>query len=147
MPLVFSSSENSDVEAALIERLKTHNRESSAGWAENRGNKPEAEPLSIYVMDEAGHLRVGLVGRTNAIRCWLEVTTIWVDDNYRGQNLGRELMARAESEARARGYIYSRLATTNYQAPGFYEKCGYVLYGQLENCPPGDTVFYFRKDS
>ena len=32
------------------------------------------------------------------------------------------------------------------QAPGFYSRLGYELYGTLENCPPGTTVFYFRKD-
>ncbi len=55
-------------------------------------------------------------------------------------------MKRAEEEARRRGCLYARLATSTFQAPGFYEKLGYVLYGRLEDCPPSDTSLYYRKD-
>jgi GNAT superfamily N-acetyltransferase len=54
-------------------------------------------------------------------------------------------MERAEREALRRGCHYARLATGNFQAPVFYQKLGYTLYGTLENCPPGETVFYFWK--
>ena len=40
----------------------------------------------------------------------------------------------------------SLIATSNFQAPGFYEHLGYALYGRLENCPPGETVLYFWKE-
>jgi ribosomal protein S18 acetylase RimI-like enzyme len=43
------------------------------------------------------------------------------------------------------GCRYARLATGNYQAPAFYQKLGYTLYGTLEHCPPGETAFYFWK--
>ena len=55
-------------------------------------------------------------------------------------------MMQAEQEARRRGCRYARLATGNYQAPDFYPKLGYVLYGTLENCPAGVTVYYFYKE-
>ncbi|HUY77275.1 MAG TPA: GNAT family N-acetyltransferase [Ktedonobacterales bacterium] len=87
----------------------------------------------------------GLVGRTHAIAQWLEVSVVWVDEQARGQGMGRWLMAEAEREAIGRGCQFARLATSNFQAPGFYEKLGYALYGRLENCPPGETIFYFWK--
>ena len=55
-------------------------------------------------------------------------------------------MEQGEAEAVRRGCLYARLSTGHHQAPGFYEKIGYVLYGKLENCPPGDTSYYYRKD-
>ncbi len=54
-------------------------------------------------------------------------------------------MRAAEMEAVARGCQYARLATSDYQAPGFYAKLGYAQNGMLENCPPGETVYYFWK--
>lgn len=30
--------------------------------------------------------------------------------------------------------------------PGFYERLGYSLYGKLEKCPPGETVYYYWKE-
>jgi ribosomal protein S18 acetylase RimI-like enzyme len=102
-------------------------------------------PLHIYVLDQAGTVLGGLVGRTHTIPLWLEISIIWIDDHVRGQGLGRRLMELAENEARQRGCQYSRVVTSNFQAPEFYQKLGYSLYGTLENCPPGETVYYFWK--
>jgi GNAT superfamily N-acetyltransferase len=71
---------------------------------------------------------------------------IWVEARAREQGIGRELMKRAEEEALRRGCLYARTCTSDYQAPRFYEKLGYSLYGKLENCPPGETCYYYRKD-
>ena len=106
----------------------------------------EALPLHLYALDQTGTMRAGLVGRTHAIPQWLEITLIWVDEPVRQQGLGRRLMEEAEGEARLRGCRYGRLATSNFQAPEFYERLGYSLYGRLENCPPGETVLYFWKE-
>ena len=102
-------------------------------------------PLHLYVLDEAGGILGGLVGRTHAIPSWFEISVIWVIERFRYQGLGRHLMERAEQEAYQRGCRYARLATSNFQAPAFYQKIGYTLYGTLENCPPGEKVFYFWK--
>ncbi|HLL77918.1 MAG TPA: GNAT family N-acetyltransferase [Ktedonobacteraceae bacterium] len=106
----------------------------------------EPLPLHIYALDAGGAIRGGLIGRTHSIPQWLEVSVIWVDEQIRQHGLGRRLMEEAEREAWQRGCRYARLATGNYQAPEFYEQLGYSLYGQLENCPPGETVYYFWKE-
>lgn len=54
-------------------------------------------------------------------------------------------MLHAEQEALRRGCHYARLATSDYQAPEFYPKLGFILYGQLAYCPPGESVTYFWK--
>jgi len=51
----------------------------------------------------------------------------------------------AEAEAKCRGCRYARVNTAQFQAPGFYTKLGYTCYGQLENCPQGETIAYFHK--
>ena len=103
-------------------------------------------PLHVFVLDRAGTLVGGLKGRTHAIPTWLEVTCLWVDETVQGRGLGRQLMERAEVIARSRGCRYARLATCEFNAPGFYEKLGYQLYGTLANCPPGETVLYFWRE-
>lgn len=109
------------------------------------GEQYEPLPLHLYALDQDGGVLGGLMGRTHSIPSWLEISVIWVDERLRHQGLGRQLMERAEQEAQQRGCRYARLATSNYQAPEFYQKLGYSLYGTLENCPPGETVFYFWK--
>lgn len=109
------------------------------------GEAVEPSPLHVYALDRVGAVLGGIVGRTNAIPAWLEISVIWVDERLRHQGLGRRLMAQAEQEASRRGCRCARLATSNFQAPAFYQKLGYTLYGTLEHCPPGETVFYFWK--
>jgi len=104
-----------------------------------------ASPLRIAVRSADGELVGGLIGRTHAIPFWLEISVLWVDEAARRHGLGRRLMERAEREARLRGCCFVRLATSDYQAPDFYKKQGYIQYGLLEDCPPGETAYYLRK--
>lgn len=103
-------------------------------------------PLQISLLDATGTVLGGLVGRTHTIPQWFEISIIWIDESLRRHSLGRQLMEEAECEARRRGCHYARVATSDFQAPAFYQKLGYILYGTLENCPPGETVFYFWKN-
>ena len=69
-----------------------------------------------------------------------------MEEAWRGQGFrGGGFVQQAEQEVMARGCRYARLATSDYQAPGFYEKMGYTVYGKLDNCPPGITNYYFSK--
>lgn len=109
------------------------------------GKHVDPSPLQISLLDATGTVVGGLVGRTHMIPQWLEISIIWIDESLRKHGLGRRLMEEAEREARQRGCSYARLATSNFQAPDFYQKLGYILYGKLENCPPGENVFYLWK--
>jgi ribosomal protein S18 acetylase RimI-like enzyme len=102
--------------------------------------------LQLYVLDALGRTVGGLIGRTNSIPHWLEISVIWIEESIRGHGAGRRLMEEAEREGRQRGCLYARLATSNFQAPGFYRKLGYIAYGTLQNCPPGETIFYLWKE-
>ncbi len=105
----------------------------------------EPRPLHLFAYDDTGALVGGLIGRTHSIPFWLEVSILWVDEAHRRQGLGQRLVEECEWEATRRGCHYARLATSDYQAPEFYAKLGYIRYGMLDNCPPGETVFYFCK--
>ena len=104
------------------------------------------EPLQFFMLDLQEKLIGGILGRTHQIPEWLEITVIWVRAELRHQGLGAHLMQLAEEEAKRRGCTYARLATSEYQAPDFYRKLGYREYGKLENCPRGETVYYFCKE-
>jgi ribosomal protein S18 acetylase RimI-like enzyme len=138
----------SEVSTSLSDNLVAEMRKFNQGkhsplWE----NRPcPAESLQFYLLDDKGNLIGGIQGRTHQIPEWLEITVIWVAEGVRSHGLGRQLMQMAEDEARARGCCYARLATSDYQAPEFYCKAGYREYGMLENCPRGETVYYFYKE-
>ena len=142
----FDLSISREREDALAEKLIAFNKTHSPLWDQNHDGQFTAAPLHLFLLDAEKRVVGGLIGRTHSLQLWFEVITLWVDEKHHGAGLGRALMERGEAEALRRGCVYARLSTSHYQAPGFYAKLGYVLYGKLENCPPGDTAFYYRKD-
>ena len=44
---------------------------------------------------------------------------------HRGKHIGSQLMEAAENHHRGKGFTHIALSTYRFQAPGFYEKCGY----------------------
>ncbi|MFD1624510.1 GNAT family N-acetyltransferase [Azospirillum griseum] len=116
--------------------LKAHN-EMASGRAYTRRD------LAVMLRDAAGVLRAGLVGYTNWD--WLYVDHLWVDDGLRRGGVGRRLLDAAEEEARARGCRWSRLYTYDFQAPGFYPKCGYTEWCRMDGYPEGHAQIWFRK--
>lgn len=99
-------------------------------------------PLCLFARDGA-RIVAGIVGNTG--RGWLTVDLFWVDENHRRGGLGRDLLARAEAEARARGCIGATLGTYDFQARPFYEKQGYDVFGTLGPYPNGHVSYYLRK--
>jgi GNAT superfamily N-acetyltransferase len=74
---------------------------------------------------------------------WLFVELIWVAKQARGHGHGRALLSYAEEEARRHGCQHVWLDTFSFQAPGFYEKNHYSLFGEsgLPARLPGGTSF------
>ncbi len=99
-------------------------------------------PLCLFARD-GGRIVAGLLGNTN--RGWLNVDMFWVDPGHRGGGLGRDLLRRAEGEARARGCTAAWLGTYDFQARPFYEKQGYELFGTLGPYPNGHCSYFLRK--
>jgi GNAT superfamily N-acetyltransferase len=99
--------------------------------------------LAIFVRDDAGHLVAGISGGTWA--GYLEVKDLWVREDQRGQGLGRRLLLAAEQEARERGCQQVLLDTHDFQAPGFYQRLGYTVFGVLEGIGGRHTRYYLSK--
>ncbi len=89
-----------------------------------------------------------LMGCVMANFLWngMEIISLWVDESKRGEGLGQKLMEMVEAEGKKRGCAFAYTNTFSWQAPDFYEKLGYMLYGKLENFPEGNTLSYYRKD-
>jgi GNAT superfamily N-acetyltransferase len=76
---------------------------------------------------------------------WLCIDLLWVKDELRGRGHGHRLLTRAEDEARQRGAKHAFLDTFSFQAPEFYKKHGYQVFGELRDFPPGHQRYYLTK--
>jgi GNAT superfamily N-acetyltransferase len=130
----------------LGERLRVANDQRSAVMRVLRDSPAGEEvPLQVWLLEEStGALAGGLTGRTWAR--WLHVDLLWIDDAHRGAGLGSRILAEAERVARTeRSCARARLETWDFQAPGFYQKQGYEIVGQVADYPPGVTEYILAK--
>lgn len=86
----------------------------------------------------------GLWGRS--VADWLYVDLLVVPEDWRGHGLGTSLIREAEQVARKRGCTGMWLYTATFQAPGFYEKMGFPMFGKLPDYPKGhDNIYYMKR--
>jgi ribosomal protein S18 acetylase RimI-like enzyme len=76
---------------------------------------------------------------------WFHLDLLWVKDELRGCGFGHRLLMRAEEEARQRGAKNVFLDTFSFQAPDFYKKYGYQVFGELKDFPPGHQRYFLTK--
>jgi GNAT superfamily N-acetyltransferase len=112
-------------------------------YNEARTGRNDSRPLILAVDDAQGEVIGGLWGRT--AYDWLFIELLFVPESLRGRGLGTDLMQRAEREAVARGCHSAWLDTFEFQARGFYERFGYVCFGELRDYPTGSARYFMRK--
>jgi GNAT superfamily N-acetyltransferase len=135
------------LEDELSARLVAHNQEASEAILRRfQPDNLRATPVQAYALDDAGRLVGGCTGSTVDVWHWLTIDVMWVDPRMRRQGTARTLLAAVEDDARARGCRWAKLNTWEFQAPGFYEHLGYVIYGREIDYPPGHVNYLMRKD-
>ena len=122
---------------ALVRNLVAYN--------DTQAEKENWRRFAIFVRDDRGNIVGGLNGYTHW--GWLFIRHLWVAESLRGQGYGRQLVALAEREAVRRGCRSAHLDTFDFQAPGFYQKLGYRVFGALEGYPAGHTRYFLQKSA
>jgi len=85
----------------------------------------------------------GVSGRTSLGLMFLDI--FWVAEAARGSGLGARILAMAEAEGARRGCKSGVLYTISFQAPGFYGKYGWKVFGEVECDPPGTSRVFLTK--
>ncbi len=101
------------------------------------------EDLSCYAAEDGVCL-----GGVNAFRLdtLLMIDRLWVAESRRGKGLGRQLLTAVEERGKAQGAKRAELNTFGFQAPGFYEKLGYRLFGSLEPAVGQWGHYFYMKE-
>ena len=105
--------------------------------------KIEDEMIAIAAIDQ-GKITGGLIAKQTYESIYINLLA--VDESYREQRIGSQLMQKIEKIAIQRGMIHLTLTTKSYQALEFYQKNGYEIFGSLEDMPMrGVTKYYLHK--
>ena len=85
----------------------------------------------------------GIIGETHWD--WFYINLMFVKEELRKSGYGHRLLTLAEDEAQKRGAKHAYLDTFSFQAPDFYQKHGYEVFGELQDFPVGHQRYYLRK--
>lgn len=85
----------------------------------------------------------GLIGETQW--GWFYINLLFVKEELRGRGYGHRLLTLAEEAARQHGARNAYLDTFSFQAPDFYQRHGYQVFGELRDFPPGHQRYYLMK--
>ena len=101
-------------------------------------------PLTVLIKDpRSQQILGGITGRTAFGMAFLDL--FHLPDSLRGSGLGSQLLQAFEAEARRRGCLSAVLYTLSFQAPGFYEKHGWVRFGEIACKPEGGSRVFLSK--
>lgn len=114
------------------------------GFNDHHTGKLLREKIASFAKDDENQTIGGIAGEIKW--GWLYIEGLWIDESYRGQQLGSKLLGQLENYAQSKGIYNYRLETTSFQALGFYEKHHYCVFGQLADMPPGHTSYFLKKE-
>ncbi len=77
---------------------------------------------------------------------WYYLDLMYVNENYRDQGIGTKLLKQIDEYVKANNLSGIRTETWDFQAKGFYEKNGFVVFGEINNCPPGTIEYHLKKE-
>lgn len=126
------------LKAVRLDGLLQYNMEKTGG----RLKQPDCE-LTRVARDARGTIVGGAQGSAHLSS--LEVEVLWVAEAFRGQGVAACLLADLEAEAKALGCRLAHLTTYSFQAPGFYQKQGYEICGEVDGFPDGIKLYMMQK--
>jgi ribosomal protein S18 acetylase RimI-like enzyme len=93
------------------------------------GKDIKRKPLMLLYYDKKNNLIAGLYGYQSWGMFYIDL--LWVNEDFRLQKLGTKLLKTAEEYAVKNKALYVRVNTASFQAPEFYLKNGYEIFGKL----------------
>ena len=114
-----------------------------SGYNTQQAGDDRGKNLCFVLQSPEGEIVGGVIGATHWD--WLYINLMWVREDLRGRGYGQQLLVKAEDEARQRGARHAYLDTFSFQAPGFYQKNGYQVFGELPDFPQGHQRYFLKK--
>lgn len=100
--------------------------------------------IRIGIKDDNGNIIAGLDAVVTTFKI-LYVSTLFVDEKYRRQGIGTQLIKEMELRAKKLGVNTIRLDTFDWQGKDFYKAVGYELVGNYSNIKDGYAEYFFLK--
>jgi GNAT superfamily N-acetyltransferase len=111
---------------------------------EQVGDKHKGVRIRLVAKDRAGQVRGGLIGYTTLGS--LVIEQVWVEEQHRGRGLGARLVSEAERIALESGCVGVQTYALSFQAPEFFRRMGYEVFGVSDGFPdPVKEVYLIKR--
>lgn len=137
MELTITKSLNSKDVEFLWSKLREH------GLAKLSNPDLEGKFFFGILAKEEEEIKAGLLGQV--YYRGMHVDLLWVDESLRKTGVGSSLLKKAEELAHESSCTLIYLDTFSFQAPKFYEKLGFEIFGKIENFPDTYTRYFLVK--
>jgi GNAT superfamily N-acetyltransferase len=141
LSLTILEQDEPEVQEQVKELLRAFNRatvpDAYVDWSNPR-------TYDLIYRDQQGEIAAGMLNKIY----WggMYISFLFVQEQFRSQDIGSKLLEQAEQKAIEEGCTYMWVTTFSWQARGFYEKRGFRVVGEMENHPPGHSLYTMRKD-
>lgn len=144
--IIIKNDNNNELKNIIHTNLRKNNIE-KCEWLKNNVSENIELPTkknSNFLAFEDNKLIGGAIGFIEYN--WYFLDLLYVNKEYRGKDVGTNLIKKIEEYAIKEHLTGVRMETWDFQARGFYEKNGYVVFAEIKNCPPGTVDYYLKKE-
>jgi GNAT superfamily N-acetyltransferase len=135
LTLSIDKDESGDVASRILALLEESNSD--------RGHPRGGQHFCATLRGAEGPIHGGISAQS--FWGWLYIVSIAIEPSWRGLGYGRRLLATAEAWGSECGCRHAWLMTMTFQARAFYERNGYVVFGELDNFPGDERRLFMRK--
>jgi ribosomal protein S18 acetylase RimI-like enzyme len=127
----------------IAENIEDKMRKDLIAYESSHGIDVNYKRFSLILSDNNN-----VIGVLNAYTAFAEIyiDDLWVEASSRGKGYGKKLIEELENLFEGKGFNNINLVTSQFQAPGFYKKCGFqVEFIRKNNSNPKLTKTFFIK--
>ena len=134
---------NDDIESTVKLNLHKYNQQNCEYIKNNSSFAHNYKQNINFGIFEDDKCYGGAVGQI--LFGWYNLSDFWIDEKVRKLGYGSKIIKCIEHIAKENNCLGVRIDTWNFQAPDFYKKLGYIVWGEFKDCPPGTVHYYLYK--
>ena len=141
--VIIKKDDNNDVENYVKLELHKYNQKNCKYIRENSSYAHNNKINGDFIIYDKNTIIGGALGQI--IWGWYYLSDFYINEEYRNQGIGTQIIDKIEQFAKENNALGVRIDSWNFQAPKFYQKLGYKVWGKFKDCPPGTTHYYMFK--
>ncbi len=137
---------NIELKRVIHTKLRKNNRRKCKQLKDNTSenvDKSSTKPSNSLAFDD-NKLIGGAIGFIEYD--WYFLDLLYIDEEYRGQDIGSNLLKQIEDFARGRKTNRCQNGNMGFSSERILRKNGYKVFGKIKDCPPNTVCYFFKKE-